>query len=87
MRLPVFLDVTVLFPVPRNCQAFAPVWEHAAELVLQKLADAHSKRSDGAARPPRIALGSVDCTRRDNAQLCKEQVRALGHFFHVWAAL
>jgi acyl-coenzyme A thioesterase 9 len=56
-----------------HCRAFAPVWEHAAELVLQKLAEAHSKRTDGGAHPPRIALGSVDCTRRENAPLCKEQ--------------
>ncbi len=56
-----------------HCRAFAPVWEHAAELVLQRLADEHSKRTQTSAAPPRVALGSVDCTTRENAALCKAQ--------------
>ena len=47
------------------------MWEHAAELVLQRLAAQHAARTHGSPAPPRVALGSVDCTQRDSAPLCK----------------
>jgi hypothetical protein len=56
-----------------HCQAFAPVWEHAAELVLQRLADAHGTRTASSPAPPRIGLGAVDCTRPETRELCKAQ--------------
>ena len=47
------------------------MWEHAAELVLQRLAAQHAARTHGSPAPARVALGSVDCTQRDSAPLCK----------------
>ena len=53
-----------------HCQTFAPVWEHAAELVLQKLAEMHSARTATSPPPPRVGLGTVDCTVAENKPLC-----------------
>ena len=50
-------------PWCRHCQAFAPIWEHAAEMTKLEL------RRVG---KPRLTLGlaSVDCTASDNVALC-----------------
>lgn len=56
-----------------HCRAFAPVWEHAADLVLQHMAEEHSRRTDARQRIARVALGAVDCTQHESAPLCKEQ--------------
>ena len=48
-----------------HCQRFAPVWEHAAELVGQRLASAPSEA--------KLGMGSVDCTTAANLMLCREQ--------------
>ena len=63
----------VVFHAPwcPHCVAFAPVWEHAAELVLQRLATQHSARTASSPAPPRVSLGSVDCTVAENKELCK----------------
>ena len=64
----------VVFHAPwcPHCQSFAPVWEHAAELVLQRLAAMHSARTATSPPPPRVSLGSVDCTVAENKELCKK---------------
>jgi hypothetical protein len=54
-----------------HCRQFAPIWEHAAELVLQRLAAQHAARTEHSPAPPRVSLGSIDCTVRDNVELCK----------------
>lgn len=54
-----------------HCQTFAPVWEHAAELLLNLLAAQHSTRTASSSRPPNVALGTVDCTVAANKELCK----------------
>ena len=63
----------VVFHAPwcPHCQTFAPVWEHAAELVLQRLAAQHARRTATSPAPPRVSLGSVDCTVGENKELCK----------------
>ena len=63
-----------------HCRNLAPIWEHAAELVQKKAheeelrlstrhasshgLDAHDRHS--------LALGSIDCTRSENVQLCRD---------------
>jgi len=50
-------------PWCKHCQAFAPIWEHAAEMTKLEL------RRVG---KPRLTLGlaSVDCTADENVDLC-----------------
>ena len=66
--------VMVVYHAPwcPHCQTFAPVWEHAAELVLQKLAAMHAARTATSPPPPRVSLGTVDCTVVENKELCKK---------------
>ncbi len=50
-----------------HCRDFAPIYEHAAEMVKEKAPhtiDAHHKHS--------AALGTVDCTERNNIELCRK---------------
>jgi thiol-disulfide isomerase/thioredoxin len=69
----------VVFHAPwcPHCQTFAPVWEHAAELVLQRLAEMHAVRTASSPPPPRISLGSVDCTVAENKELCNKRAHIM----------
>lgn len=51
-----------------HCQRFAPIWEHAAEIVRKTL-DEHER----AGKPRSLAMGAVDCTTAQNLQLCRDQ--------------
>lgn len=52
-----------------HCQRFAPVWEHASEMVNDRLFGPE-KRRDYALR---LGMGAVDCTTQLNIPLCRDQ--------------
>lgn len=52
-----------------HCQRFAPVWEHSAELVRERLHGASKKRE----YTMRLGMGAVDCTTSQNIPLCRDQ--------------